>query len=429
MKETKRYQIILVAMLVLSFGRLVYAIPFGTFDPRSLAMGGAGVASADSSNAAYYNPAMLAMFDKRKELGKNSQFVLPTFTGRVANSIETVNDARQDNLDQELINAIETFNANQNAQNAALVLQASRELETDLDDLLDGPVYGDVNIGMVLGIGHKHEGGSIIINRRVIGDGSIENFEDDLQLLEVYVEAMQFIEAGGDPATAAILYPQIFDAGGTLQDNLTSTAIGGAIEITEIGMAMAGKFTIAERKIAIGITPKVMHARTYDFFGDATTDTTVDVEDDHEDWNVNLDVGLAHQFNSHWRGGLVFKNLRKLKYETSLGNTIEVKPQARVGTMYQSSIGLYALDLDILKNNPVRRGYETQMLSLGGEWSVNHFFKLRAGASNNLAGVDDGKKILYTLGANGEFSGGIIELAYAESSYEWAVGLRLGARF
>lgn len=429
MREKSIYSLLIACLLALSFGRIAYAIPFGVFDPRSLAMGGAGVASGDSANAAYYNPALLAVFDKRKELGRNSQFAFPTFTTRLANSLETVDEARQDKLDQELINAIATYNANQNAQNAELVLQASRRLESDLDDLLDGPVYGDVNAGIVLGIGHKHEGGSIIINRRLVGDGSIENFEDDLALLDIYVEAMQFVEAGGNPATAAALYPEIYDAGGTLQDNLTSTAVGGAILMTEIGMAMAGTFNIADRKVAIGITPKVMHAETFDFFADATTDTTTDVRDDYEDWDVNLDVGIVHQYDSHWRAGFVVKNLRTIQYETSLGNIIEVRPQARLGVMHQSHRGLYAVDLDVIKNDPVRRGADSRMLSLGGEWRLYHIFKLRAGAAKNLSGIEDSKKVLYTLGTHVNFFGGIIDFTYAESSYEWAAGLRLGILF
>ena len=173
-----------------------------------------------------------------------------------------------------------------------------------------------------------------------------------------------------------------------------------------------------------------MHVETFDFFADATTDTTTDVSDDHEDWDVNLDVGIAHQYDARWRAGFVVKNIRTLSYKTSLGNTIEVRPQARLGVMHKSHLGLYAADLDVIKNKPVRRGFDSQMLSLGGEWRVHRFFNLRAGASKNLAGIEDSKKILYTLGANANVLNRFIaDLTYAESSYEWAFGLRLGIRF
>ena len=194
-------------------------------------------------------------------------------------------------------------------------------------------------------------------------------------------------------------------------------------------MSMAGHFTIASQTLAIGITPKVMHVRSYDFVIDATSGNSDDVQDNYEHWDVNLDVGIARQIDSQWRAGLVVKNLRTLKYKTSLGNTIELKPQVRAGVMLKSHMGLYALDADVIENNSVRSGYDTQMLSLGGEWSVHPAIKLRAGASKNLSGVDAGEKILYTLGVHGELLGGITDLIYARNSYERAVGFQIGVRF
>jgi len=408
------------------------AVSFGDFDARSLAMGGAGVASASSSSAAYYNPALLAMFPERKEVGKNSEFVFPRVTARYVQSADTIDEVQQKNLDQDLVNAITAFNADPGSANAQAVLRASDTLNSNLDDLLDGPIHADINTGIVLGIGHKYEGGSIIINRRWVGDAEIENFENDLQLLNTYVEAMQYIESGGDPATAATLYPSIFAPGGTLldqTDNLTSSATGGVLQITEIGMAMAGQFDIAQRSIAIGITPKVMHVITYDFTADATTGDTTDAEDDQEDWNVNLDIGVAHQIYRQWRAGLVVKNIRTLKFSTSLGNTIELKPQVRLGVMHKSRAGVYALDLDAVKNQPIRRGSDSQMLSLGGEWPVLQNTLLRAGAAKNLAGIDAGEKILYTLGVHWDIFNGMVDFTYAENSYERAAGLQTGVRF
>jgi len=421
---------VVISLMISGFAR---AVSFGDFDARSLAMGGAGVASASSSNAAYYNPALLAMFPTRKEIGKNSEFVFPRITVRYVEAVETIDEVQQENPDQDLINAINTFNVDPSSANAQAVLRASNNLDSNLDDLLDGPVHADINAGIVLGIGHKYEGGSIIINRRIVGDAEIENFENDLQLLNTYIDAMEFIEAGGNPVTAASLYPSIFAADGTLldqTDNLTSSAVGGAMQITEIGMSMAKQFEIMQRSIAIGITPKVVHVRTYDFVAEATSGDATDAEDDHEDWNMNLDIGIAHQIDRNWRAGMVVKNVRKLKYETSLGNTIELKPQARLGVMHGSRAGVYAMDIDIVKNQPIRRGGESQMLSLGGEWSVFHnTFLVRAGAAKNLAGVDAGEKILYTFGVHWEALDAIVDLTYAENSFERAAGLQTGIRF
>ena len=424
---------IYLAVLVSLLSSATHAVSFGDFDPRSLAMGGAGVASATSANAAYYNPALLAMFSTRKESGKNSEFIAPALTGRYVQSLETIDDIDNDNPDQDLVDAINTFNVSPNVQNAEAVLQAANNLDNELNDLLKGPVHADASAGIVLGIGHKYEGGSIMINRRWVGDALIENFESDLQLLNTYVEAMRYIEAGGNPVTASTLFPDVFAGDGTLldqTDNLTSSATGGALLVTEIGMSMAKKMSIAGQRFAIGITPKVMQVTTYDFIADATSGgITNDAEDEHEDWNVNLDIGVARQFDAQWRGGLVLKNIRKLTYSTSLGNKIEIEPQVRLGVMHKSHAGLYALDLDVVKNQPVRRGSESQMLALGGEWRILRHTGLRAGASKNLAGVDDGEKILYTLGVHWDILGGMIDLMLAKNSFESAAGLQGGFRF
>ncbi len=432
MKKWILNYVLVGAVLYLSSSNIALAVSFGDFDPRSLAMGGAGVAAATSANAAYYNPALLAMFSTRKEIGKNSEFVFPSVTARYAEALETIDEVQRENPDQVLVAAINNFNADPSTANAQAVLRASNDLDNNLDDLLDGPVHADVNANIVLGIGHKYEGGSIIISRRLVGDAVIENFENDLQLLNTYVEAMQFIEAGGDPVTAATLYPGIFAADGTLLDqtnNLTSSAVGGALQITEIGMSMAKKINFLNQTFAIGITPKVVHLESYDFIADATSGTTNDADDDYEDWNVNLDIGVARQFDSSWRGGFVIKNVRSIKYQTSLGNTVELKPQVRIGVMHKGYGGIYAADLDVIKNQPVRRGSESQMLSLGGEWRVLQNTLLRAGAVKNLAGVDAGEKILYTLGVHWDVFGGMLDFTYAENSYERAAGLQSGFRF
>ena len=55
-----------LSLLIGSLGA-AQAMPFGTFDPRSMAMGGTGVASDTSANAAFFNPALLATANKDED--------------------------------------------------------------------------------------------------------------------------------------------------------------------------------------------------------------------------------------------------------------------------------------------------------------------------------------------------------------------------
>jgi len=409
--------------------RFAFAVPFGTFDPRSQAMGGTGVASGTSANAAYYNPALLSMYKTRKEVGRNSRFIFPTVTASVSEFVIDNQDLSDENLEQNLNNAISAFNTNMNSQTATGVLNAATDLSSRLDELVDGPAYADANVGMVLGIGHKYEGGSIIINRRGVGSAVVEDFTSDLALLEDYVEAMQYVESGG---TAGAPHPELYDpVTGQLTDqtgNLTSEGNGSGFDITEIGMAMSKEFQILGHGIAIGITPKILHVITYDFHADAATGGTDSDELDNEDWDVNLDIGFAHQFNSQWRVGLIFKNVRSLTFTSALGTELNIDPQVRVGVAYFSPWGLYSLDADVIENEPIGYGSPSQMLALGGEWEINHWFQFRAGISRNMAGIGNNSDPLFSTGIRWDF-GGILDLTYAMGESERAAGFQLGYRF
>jgi len=423
-------QLVLLCGLLYAFLSVpASAVSFGTFDPRSLAMGGAGVASGTSANAAYYNPALLSMYKTRKEIGRNSRFIFPTITARAAEAVIDNRNIGDENLEQNLETAIGAFNINMNSQTAQGVLNAATDLSNRLDEVVDGPVHADANIGMVLGIGHKYEGGSIIINRRGVGTGAISDFESDLALMQAYVEAMQFVESGG---TAGAPHPELYDpATGELQydqADLTSSGNGSGMDITEIGMAMSKEFQILGRGIAIGITPKIIHVVTYDFRADAATGDTESDELDNEDWDVDLDIGFAHEVNQQWRVGLIFKYLRSLSYTTALGTELKLDTQVRAGVAYDSPWGLYAVDLDVIENDPVGYGSPSQMLSLGGEWTYRRWLQLRAGISRNMQGIGNNSDPVFSTGFRWDF-GGILDLTYAYGNSEQAAGLQFGYRF
>lgn len=432
--QNKRSALLPVVLLALGalLGKNAGAVPFGTFDARSLAMGGAGVASATSANAAYYNPALMARYKTRKEIGHNSRYVVP-LTLRGSRSLETIAKADEQQLEQNLVNSIADFNANQNSQTARQVLGAATELQSNLDTLLQGPVQGDIIYGIVLGIGHKHEGGAIIINQRLVGDGAVDNFASDIQLLGEYVDAMTFIEGGGNPADAATRYPNVVNPDGTIADqtgNLTSAASGSGLIMTEIGMAMSKEFKVYGIDLAFGITPKVQQVVTYDFSADASTGESSTVRDDNQDWEFNMDFGIAHQINHQWRAGLVIKNLRTIHYTTSLGNAIDIGPQIRAGSSYDMGArGLYAIDVDLLENDAVGGGSPSRVLSLGGEWPVLSFLKLRGGMTRNMKGAGDANDVLYTFGVHSETTAAFIDLTLGGNSFERAYAVQIGIRF
>ena len=54
-------------LVLLMASTTALALPFASFDPRSMAMGGTGVAVGDPSTAPFFNPAMLTASDPSKK--------------------------------------------------------------------------------------------------------------------------------------------------------------------------------------------------------------------------------------------------------------------------------------------------------------------------------------------------------------------------
>jgi len=409
---------------------VVLAIPFGTYDPRSIAMGGAGVASGDSANAVFFNPSLLAQYTSRKHRARNSRYVFPVASLSVSKIAEDIADLADSNPEQVLSNSIATYNANPGQTTAEGVLTATRNLQNDLEPVANESVFFDGIVGMVIGIGDRREGGAFVVSRRFVGDGIGDMTATDTQLLADYVEGLDFVVSGG---TSGAPHPELFDGNGDLLDqtnNLTSTATGRGILLTEMGIAMSWGVELFRNKIDVGFTPKFVQGTTWEYnsaLGNSQQETAVRKEND--DWQFTLDVGISKALNDKLKLGLVVKNLVPMEFGTGSGGNIKVQPQLRAGAAYRSvKWGYWALDLDVLENKSIGGGDNTQYLSLGGEWLVTTW-ALRAGYKQNLVGRGDFSKGVFTMGAGYRFVGVSLDVAYIDSGPERAVSLQISHRF
>jgi hypothetical protein len=403
------------------------ALPFGTYDPRSLAMGGTGVGAATGVNAVFYNPALLAQYSVYEEESNNSAFVLPSVAARVSDSLVEAEEFRQDDLDTLLRSSINAFNTNPTAQNAQAVLDASESLQSGLQNLSGGPAFVDGAAGFVISIPSKHEGGAFLFSRRAVGDGLIDFTDQDARILNAYVETMTFVTTNG---AAGALHPEILDQNNDLidqTDNLTSTASASAMLITELGIAMSREFKIFANKIAFGVTPKFVNVRTYDVLS-STNDSPEENEDRNNDWDMNLDVGAAHDLSEKLTLGLAIKNIVPRRYITQLNNELRIDPQLRAGLAYAPAWGVLALDVDVLENDPVGSGSATQNLGLGAEWALG-WGSLRGGFSYNFAAPGAIQENLFSVGASFALAGVLADFAYADNDVEQAASFQLGFRF
>ena len=94
-----------------------------------------------------------------------------------------------------------------------------------------------------------------------------------------------------------------------------------ALGVADLGLSFSREFTIFEKKIAIGITPKLQRVVTFHYAADADYEGDFD-ENDLDDasetyQHINLDVGASFRFGetNKWIVGVVGKNLISKEFE------------------------------------------------------------------------------------------------------------------
>ncbi len=398
------------------------ATSFGTFDPRSMAMGGAGVAAGTSANASFYNPALLAAAKN----GENFSIELPVIGVRVADPDDLV-----DNLDEfQDNNYIDNFSAAVDQWNSAVtpaqlltakdaVVAAGTDLVAGLQTLSDRALQGEANAGMVVAIPNKRVGAAFHVNARAMGGALLEVTQSDVDAFNAVIDGLNTnnLAAIVDPGTGDLIDPT---------DTLTSTVQGRGVVLTEAGVSLAREFSLAGHPVAVGVTPKYVRVDTFDYMADVdTADISVD-EGEKSYSDFNFDVGIAHQYSNGWKTGVVVKNVIPQEYATMLGNTIEVEPQLRVGLAYENQSLTVAADLDVIENDAAGFDSPTQFLAVGAEWNAWNLLQLRAGYRHNISDSDTSSA---ALGFGISPFGAHFDLAVVGSSDEVGVGMQLGFRF
>jgi hypothetical protein len=363
------------------FAMQISALPYGTPDTRSIAMGGTGVASADNAYAGYFNPALLASYDTRKHRGGNQRIVFPALHAGATNSVGDLIDFEDQDYEASALAAIDIYNT---TQSTAELLAVLNPLDTDLNAISSSPLAADIYTGLVITIPDRLEGGAFSLGRRLVMDGRINYAGTDAALFADYIEELEFVNGGGAPQT---LHPELY-TGGNLNDptlDLTSNIDAAGLLIDELAFSMAWQIEPFDTPVMIGFSPKLLKVTTYEYLATATsTDVTQEGELDNGE-SINLDLGYAQRISPNLLVAVGLKNLIPRDFETESGQTLEIGPQLRVGSEYQTAWGTYAIDLDLIEIKPLSRlGDPSQVLALGAEWPIGRY-RIRTGLNTNLA--------------------------------------------
>lgn len=402
------------ALVLMATGSSAGAVPFSSFDPRSYAMGGVGVASGTSANAVFFNPALLAAAAEDEHFSLE----LPIVGGRVAdpgelgNAINDFNDVEPVGTFQDAVNA---YQDTPNAGTAAAVQTAGDTLIEQLQNLSDKTLAAEADVAFVLGIPHRKFGISVFANVDVLGGTVGEVTDADLVAIQQTIDDALNSQPVTDPT-----------------DALTSTVSARISRITEVGVSIAREFDVLGG-ISVGITPKYVGVRTYDirFVGSEIDTAEISLsESQQSDSSVNLDFGLAKDYDNGWKAGFAVRNLLAQKYTTVLGNEFKIEPMARMGVSYRNSCLVVAADLDLTENDSGGFEPKTQYVALGAEVYMFEIAQLRLGYRHNLSDVPAGVETgMITAGLGFSPFGIHADLAVASNGDELGAALQLGFRF
>lgn len=410
--KTKGQSGILTALLLafaMSF-QAVNAVSFLPQDPRSLAMGGASVATGNSSQAHYYNPSLLNNASADEDFNWEVDAV-----ARVSDSdnlFESMNDFGEQGLLEnyvirltEFTNSISVFdfaNALTGISNITIardnLVTATSNLQTGIRNVTGKSIGIDANIGTHISIPNLQKvSGAFYYN--VWTSGSIQGVfaaEDDALIsgINTQLEALPLtVPTSLDAAMTQINQLQdslTFVSDQNLNNNLQSSIGAGIAVFREFGLSLARNYTIQGHDIDIGLTPKYITVDTSDLviqLNELTDDnnTVFEQRATKQYTSFNADIGISKQIDDHWKTGLVIKNIIPQSFDTPSGrSTAELSPAARIGAGYRNKWASVALDFDLTENTSVTGLSKTRFLALGAEVDL-WILKLRAGYRANLA--------------------------------------------
>lgn len=399
---------------------------FGIYDARTLAMGGASVASANNDNAQFYNAALLAFNKEIEERTQDSRFLFPLIIPQVAESAITIEDLSQDDPVGAMTRAVTTFNAAPGALAAQAVVDVASNLDATLADIDGEDLFADIYFGLGISEPGRFQGAGFFMGTRLVAGGKPSVTTTDRELLAAYQEGLTFVASDGTQGTA---HPELSDANGALIDpgsSFDSTVSAAGAIVTEAGVAMSRQLRLFGTELAAGFSFKVQRIDTFEDT-ERIVDDRIDTQRNSDyDGAVNFDVGLVKAVGDHWRLGLAVKDIIPHNYDTSLGSVIRLRPRARLGAAYQAGNLQLAADIDLTESEPLSVERPTQELAIGAEWAFSSPVKVRAGFRYDIQGNRDS---IVSLGVGTLWRRLAVDVAYAASRDARAAALQFGVAF
>ncbi|MFV2004379.1 MAG: conjugal transfer protein TraF [Gammaproteobacteria bacterium] len=382
-----------IALSVLS--QSVSAIPF-SFEARSLGMGGVSVATADLATAAWANPAMLT--NQRPD----DDFSLLVGAGAFLRD------------DDDLITDIKDFQSADDRRTNAI----------DAGDI-SGTTKALLDMGAIL---RRLEGK--VIAPEVTGVAAMGMAFDSFAMA---VSIRGDVIAGGTVTDISTNPAEI------VSDQFNILNIEGVLA-TEIGVSLAKDFWVSNKKLSVGIKPKIVDLQAFTLreaiINASAGFNNINKEDNKVDLGTftTFDLGFAVDLSKSFRLGLNIRNLISDSFNVK-GQTLNFDTEARIGAAYRNRLLTVAVDYDLIENEPLLanqsfNGLKTRFIAVGAEFNAFDFAQLRVGASKNLAsGIPGNAKDTTLTGGIGFWLGFNLDMAVTFRDNSLGGFVQTGFRF
>lgn len=393
------------------------AISFTSFDARSMAMGGAGVASAKSYNALLFNPALLGRSSGERRFHSRA-YIGARLIDR-DNFIDSVDAFKESTNDERLRAEFREFSRRVDAgiddesdvrealSEAGDVTAAARALLLDYASLSDKPLRVSASAGLSFGYaaGDSYAIGAVM-RRNQMGGAVVRLSSEDLTAIRGVLDTVDALGNAVDlligeedplPLVTVVLVAMRDNVHVPEEEELTSSLVFEGARATETAIGYSPTVGDDPYRWHWGAALKLVEFDTIDYEERIADAEVADFSDDRYKRgyrDVNFDLGVIRQIDSYWRFGAVIRNVIPYDYQTVRNNTIKLRPLVRIGVAYEPSFFTLTADLDITTNDPVGFDPDKRYLAVGSEWRVWRNSALRAGYRHNTVSGSG----LYSLG-------------------------------
>lgn len=401
--------------------------------PREMAMGGTGIVSGMINTAGHTNPALLSS-KKTKEV---FSLAAPYFSVGVSDEDNLI-DAIDAFQDSNVFNDFEYNINNAELTNKSIenIKVSTNELNNALGNLDEKQVHINALVGASIAVATENVGiaitasGGVDISSHVsyTDKDLLDNLSNELDVFQNCLEAqsasctdqinnLSYI----DPVTGVVtLDPK--------QDISSSVNVSG-IALAEIGASFSTSFNLGDKHVAVGVTPKLVTAKTINYSKSVNDSEFDDFDIDQYSSthnNFNIDVGAIIELNDKWSTGIVVKNLVKQNYSNQYDSNYSyiIEPHAQVAIAYDNEWFNAALDIDA-NEKYTTRGYE-QIIAFGVEIDAFEIAQIRTGYRHDMK---DSDKSLYSAGVGFSPFGVHVDLGVAGNKREVQASAMLGFKW